>query len=400
MHSGGGAGMSSVLYVQFGPVQAEIVIESSLDQVGVALEKWLAIDRGKPERVSDIVFTLNSTTTDIKSDGGPSRLFAGDGWAEKTEFGCWDGRGWETIISRNDSGALLWTCSRRDGVVLSLARRLPSIALRLAHEHYFSYQEMLASTFVYRQLIPGIQVALLDRGATLIHASSIHDASGMAVLVAGWGGSGKTSASSYLYMNQPECWKYLSDDLAILGKDGIIHFSPIPINVFPYNVHQFPVLEKQIVGAMGIVERWQWRLRRRLFGFDGVARRVAPVRDIEPNKKFRLGLALHLQRTNSAVPRITECGVEDLAKVAKNVLSYELRHGLNAYTLANAFYTAATPIIPGPDEIANRAQRIMESAFAHVRLACIDVPKSYGPMQVSGLVADIAQGADLGARGN
>ena len=383
--------MTKKFYIKFGPIYTEIRFDPSLHKVAGVIKEWLRGGLVPTGNNPDIIFTL------VSGKGGKSDLqkemISGNGWLAGGNFGCWDKRGWKNCIFREKVGGkytFYWECKPCDGHILAIAKRVPSILIKFAHPHFFSYNEMLASTFLYRQLIPAVQVSLLEHDATFIHSSAIRHSKGNGIIISGWGGSGKTSASSFLYMNNPNTWQYLSDDLSILSANGTIHFCPIPLNIFPYNTEQFQHLEDVIMENMGFLERLHWRIREQIIGKSGVVRRIPPLQNNSYQFSSKLNIAIHLQRSANEEPIINKCTSLDFAKAAKNILSYELRHGWNIYLLANSFVGKRSYILPEPDKLARLTEEIIERACTTVMLACITVPSDYGPAKVSEVVERVA----------
>jgi hypothetical protein len=82
-----------------------------------------------------------------------------------------------------------------------------------------------------------IQLALLPRGASLAHAAAV-EKDGRGVLLASWGGVGKTAIVSRLIKRWG--WKLLGDDFVILSKTGYCYGFPKPMVLYPYHRELFP----------------------------------------------------------------------------------------------------------------------------------------------------------------
>ena len=375
------------LAIRFGPVVLLLRFSPEYQPVAQILARWLAAGAVTDETIKpNIVIVLNPAFDD-RNETGSARTTIGDSWLEGNHFGFWDKRAWECELQPPlpTSGQIIptWLCRARDGMILRLAKRVPTIVLRLAHQHYFSYQEMLASTLLYRLIIPAVQLALVKMNCSLVHASAVHDARGNALLLCGWGGTGKTSASTQLYLQPGAKWQYLSDDLAIVSGDGRIYFSPIPLNIFPYNTSRFQELERRLLGNMGKLDRLHWRARARLLGPSSVARRIAPLQAQPLIDGARLSWVVGLQRSSMPDIRISACQPSVVAGVAKNVLLYELRHAWPFLLYANAYLHESSPTLPSPDALALESEAILGRAFRMAAVARMDIPSRAGGTEVS-----------------
>ena len=96
----------------------------------------------------------------------------------------------------------------------------------------FDGGRMAARVFLLKTLIPLIRHCLQRTDATLLKASAVAQA-GQATLLAGWSGSGKTSAAVTL---TDEGCDYLSDTFAVLGADGRVRPLPLMIHLFGRNL--------------------------------------------------------------------------------------------------------------------------------------------------------------------
>lgn len=81
-------------------------------------------------------------------------------------------------------------------------------------------------------IVPALQVALLSRGATFLHAAGV-ERDGRALIFPSWGGIGKTALVSHLVRDRG--WRLLGDDLVILSSEGICWAFPKPLAVYSYH---------------------------------------------------------------------------------------------------------------------------------------------------------------------
>lgn len=378
------------LHVAFGPVVVRIRADRELESIHRPLRRWLAAGATTSGTVPDLVFHLGPDAAPGGSGPGDA-LFAGRGTLEPDRLVLEDGRAWRVSLDRHQEAGVppVWRLAPINGPLLRTVGRLPTPLFRFLHVHRFSQPELRASTFLYRHLIPAVQALLVRQQATFVHASSVRAPGGPGMLVSGWGGSGKTSGSAALYLGRPDSWQFMSDDLAIVSADGTLHFSPIPLNIFPYSTTRFPPLRDRVVRPMGPADRLQWAIRGRVMGRKGVARRLPPISDPPPGRAAPLETALHFQRSSGGQVQVRQVAPRDLARVCASILLYELGSSMPMYAAANAFCVADRPQLPTFTGMVEEAQRILERAFGNARTLVVDVPESHGVEQLGDLLESV-----------
>jgi hypothetical protein len=292
-----------------------------------------------------------------------------------TASGWWDGKAWDAIPSRDEaSGMLRWRVFLHESPFVWATRVVPDAAIRWAHVLRFSRAEILANALLYGHVLPAAQEALRNRNATLVHASAVASVSGDAVLVLGRGGAGKTSASTQLYIRQPDRWRYMSDDLAVLSADGTLYRSPVPLNIFPYNTQRFPELWNLLASRMSPSDRLHWHVRRTIFGVGGTARRRPPFSEYLGPATARIRQVVELDRVDVPLPVTQAADIARVASEARDVLAHELRRGFNGISRWRAAAAPGSMPLPDPSVALDDAERVMRSAFRAARLYRIALP--------------------------
>ncbi|WOF44584.1 hypothetical protein KNJ79_06595 [Sphingopyxis indica] len=131
----------------------------------------------------------------------------------------------------------------------------------------------ISKRFYYRIFIPYIQLYQLSRGQTFCHASACTDGERTVLLMA-WSGIGKTTSLLQL-LHSSSKWKFISDDVALLTRDGQVHRTPFRMQLYPFNL----VSAKQqsdLFRGRSMGDRLHWVLRQRFLGKGAVLRRVQP----------------------------------------------------------------------------------------------------------------------------
>jgi hypothetical protein len=142
-----------------------------------------------------------------------------------------------------------------------------------------------------------------------------------------WGGIGKTSSLVRL-LNSARKWRFISDDLAIVDDEGVIHRNPLKMQIYPYNLQGEPELGTALLKGRSWADRLQWAVRRRLLGDKGVRRRVQAETLFGEDKgaaSARLTHTLFLRRTNVEDFTDHPLSIGDAAAQMAHVMQYELR---------------------------------------------------------------------------
>ena len=122
-----------------------------------------------------------------------------------------------------------------------------------------------------------LQLLLVERDVTLVHAAGLVDARGRALLIAGGGGAGKTALVGELVRSG--AWRLLGDDLVCLSGDGRCYSFLRHLVLKPYHRSVFP----------DAFRGRSW-LRRALLTTVGVTRSNAPLIGVTKSLLARLGL--------------------------------------------------------------------------------------------------------------
>ena len=250
-------------------------------------------------------------------------------------------------------------------------------AVRAVDWNYLAPWETTAKNIMYDLFDLVTSAALLEKGASCLHASTCCR-QGEAVALIAWGGIGKTT--SILKLITEDGWRYLSDDLGLLDEDGVIHRTPKRLQVYAYNVEGQSALTDRLLEGRGPIDRLNWTLRRAGLGPKKVRRRVSAeelfgpeaVGDHAPLKR-----ALFLERADVDEFRLQPLDREVLSHRAATILLDELD------TLVDLSISAESHGIdcgiPGVAELRDRFAAIIDAGLHGVPSHRLQIPIDAGP---------------------
>lgn len=251
--------------------------------------------------------------------------------------------------------------------------------LRWSDWTYEPWHRAFAKSFVYNRLEPLLQVELLRRDATFIHAGAVA-IDGDGIVFTGAGGSGKTSTTSALLRSHDDT-KFLSDDLAILDAGGSVYSYPKTAVVYPYNIGESGIREDEIL--TGPLDRFHWNIRQKRHGQKGVRRRVKPERlysgQVPDRAEFVLDTAVFLVREHRDSITHETVSATELAERSTSVIVDELGW-LSDY---KSTVHAADPSTQSLSELLVDIETTYERAFEGTNGFVLSVPFDATPSDLS-----------------
>lgn len=257
--------------------------------------------------------------------------------SELGTFGARSGRVWVSESGyRVDMGN--WSASvdfqqsvtRVRFVILNTGRRhralkhSPIAIQRAANWNYLTVDEENAKGLVYDVLDQAIQLTQLKAGQTFAHCSAI-EKDGAVTAIGGWGGVGKTS--SVMSMVASGEYRFLSDDLGVIGADGSFYRSPKRMQIYPYNLVDLSAASNRLLESRSRADLLQWHSRSRVLGHKAVRRRVSAENFFGASSVAEQGTLhsyIHLERGDFDAPKVSDAHPADLAVRTSNVLLHEL----------------------------------------------------------------------------
>lgn len=282
---------------------------------------------------------------------------------------------WDCYMERRDSSVTVH-CASRPNLKRRAVDIFPGPIQRFSNMYYKTIDELQALDFFYAVFQPVVELCFLKKGASFIHAGGLQDSDGKAVLFAGWGGCGKTSTCSTLILGEPRRWSFLSDDMSILHKSGLVGYNDMGIHIYPYNLEGAGELNDKVFSRMSAVEKLHWTVRVKAFGREGVVRRHSPkavyrsTSDGAPLKAL-----IYMDRHNGRELEIEPLAADEAARRAASVLIYELRLFLPQLLHMGASASRAFDF-PDIGEVASGAKSVFIEALSLSRNYRVSVPAS------------------------
>lgn len=244
--------------------------------------------------------------------------------------------------------------------------------------NYLTPAETTAKNIMYNLFDLVTAVVLLKKGASYLHASTCAGDDGEGLALIAWGGVGKTTSVMKLVTSGG--WRFMSDDLGLLSREGELFRTPKKLQIYAYNVEGQPELFQELMEGRGPTDllNWHWRLKR--FGPKKVRRRISAEEFFGPEKtasKAGLKKAVFLERRKVDEFEVERISAEDLAKQSSAILVDELN---TLFDLATAAESHGVDLgIGSAGELRSRAREIQEEAFQNVETLRLVIPMDSGP---------------------
>ena len=220
-------------------------------------------------------------------------------------------------------------------------RFTPDFALRAIHPGRHSRAAHAAQLFCDGLFDPACQLIGLDRGQTLVHAAGARSGD-RCVLIVGRGGTGKTG--TLIGLVRYGGWAYLSDDLAVLDGDGVLHVSHHRPTIAPRNLANDEEFATEFLSTLGPGDRAAWTLHQQIRHGRGLRRKPlaesvfrslgspAPVTEV-----------IHVRRCEVGALREVGLASSQAAQSAAAGLRHELRTSMPSVEATIAPLIGATP---------------------------------------------------------
>lgn len=249
---------------------------------------------------------------------------------------------------------------------------------------FADYRDKVAKNLVYDVFEPIWQARMLKTGASFLHAGSV-SVNGHGVALTGWGGAGKTSATSTLIRQSDEI-NFLSDDLAIITSQGELYPYYKSSVIYPYNTEGQIISESEFLS--GFSDRLQWKIHKWRGGKKGVRRRIPPKtlfgEQLGSPSPVELDKVVYLSREKRDTLDHESVTSEELARRSTAVILDEL-DWLIEYS---STVRAAGSMSIDPCEIIQKTKSIYQESFDEAETVLLRIPMNTPP----GELADYLRG--------
>ena len=256
-------------------------------------------------------------------------------------------------------------------------RATPKALLRAGSRSHLLPSENTAKNFMYNVFDYLTQLANVAVGQSYVHASSF-ERDGRGVLLAAWGGVGKTTAM--LKLVGEGGWRFLSDDLGLVDDEGTLWRTPKRMQVYAYNVEGQPGLYRTLMSRRSLADRASWHLRRATDGLHKVRRRVSAEELFGSDRvapRAQLSHVFAMERADVASLTIEPI---ETAEVVRRATATLMREVQPLGDLISAMYSSSQhPVLPTHEQFRQTTSAALEAAFRGRPARLIRVPLRADP---------------------
>jgi len=267
----------------------------------------------------------------------------------------------------------------RSNPIVGRRKMFPRLA-KIRDWNFLLPEEQLAKNFMYDVFDYLTQIQNLQLEQSYVHASSF-TREDRTVAVVAWGGIGKTT--SMLKLVTEDNWRFLSDDLGLVDKEGMIYRSPKKMQIYAYNVEGQPKLRDILLNDRVMIDKLNWYYRKARFGVKKVRRRVSA----EDIFKDKVGVSARL----TDVFFIERAAVNDFVTfpISASELSTKAAWTVMSeidpfHKIAAAIYSVqSNSIIPTYEQLYKKTKQVLDKAFLSTSPLLIQIPISASPDQLA-----------------
>jgi hypothetical protein len=265
--------------------------------------------------------------------------------------------------------------------------RVPDPVRRFHDWNFHTPEENAAKDFIYGVLGYLAQIVNLERGTSYLHACSF-ERNGRGIALMAWRGIGKTTAMLKL-VNEHK-WKYLSDDLAVLGPPRTLSRSAQRIQLYAYNLIDEEMLTQRIFSRRTYWDRSAWAFRKWRYGLAGVRRRIA-AEDLfgahAVAHSAPLVVPVLMERADTSDFECATMSSSELARRAAHIMLTELSPFVEISAALKAFDPSTE--LPGPDLFLARTIEVLDERFAGLHARRVRVPIGARPAALAAYLHDL-----------
>lgn len=280
------------------------------------------------------------------------------------------------MITQFPACTVFWNTGKYPGQLVCQLQLSSQGKIRKLYSRFFSMEyasdaEWLEQVLHELVLIPSVYFL---NGRSLIHAAAF-EINDRAVLLAGTGGTGKTSA--LLSMRQRNGLAFMSDDIAVISDEGLVYPNLAWPKVYGYNLSGY-ITKKELLKGRGVIDKIQFNAKLKK-NPKGVRRKMRPDRLFKSvkNKAISLDRVIYLFRDHVDKPELKTISVEDAVNMGIHVIKteYTVFNNFLEWDCYNAIAMHTAPVLSLQHVIGNW-QKMQIRAFQNVQLQLLHLPAS------------------------
>jgi hypothetical protein len=340
----------------------KVNIKSSIPNLNVVLEKELAAYPSIEIDEPDIVINISSKRDypSKQAINPKSHITVKNGFISKQ-------KNWEIYYHKSDSNVI------KVNIYLKHKLTIKKKLVKLINMQYSNLFEGFGQTLHELILIP---LNYFDPNKFILHSSSFKSPKGKAIAIGGTGGVGKTSLELlFCYENQ---FQFLSDDIAVLDKNGYIYPNLSWPKIYGYNLENNIKLKKEIFNSQSLASKLHWSLHSRLRGANKVRRRINPTVSYSHEKdKTQLDYYFILNKGTESKLRLERISGEKSAQISIDIISaeYYVFHNQLEWHSYNSSVLETKPIVC-LEEVKKNWKMNMLNVFNQINCFIIHIPQN------------------------
>lgn len=307
----------------------------------------------------DVIVQITSDTKQAELVGRNPAIFTKTVNAIVTEFP-------QCTVSWESSANAPLKCSLSTQTYKS---NLKAVYSKFRSMEYSTEVEMFEQVLHELVLIPAVY---FFSDLSLIHAATL-SLNGEAILLAGTGGTGKTSAM--LALRKSKGLSFVSDDMAVVSRDGYVYPNLAWPKVYGYNLSDY-ITREELLHGRRLLDKLQFGFRMRR-NPKTVRRKVRPDR-LYPSfekGKIPIGKVIYLFRDNATSIRQAPLVLNDAVQMGLHVMKTEYSgfHNFMEWDAYNSIAKHVHPLLNTEAVFKNWENNLMAS-FRNVNFKLLHIP--------------------------
>ena len=243
-------------------------------------------------------------------------------------------------------------------------------SLRIFHKGFKNHLESQASLFYYRIFLMFTQLWNVNHDYSYIHAASF-EINNRSVLCSADSGVGK---SSLLFaLSRKKEYKFISDDLSVINRDGSSSFLGRPLSLKPYHLNYFSFLKPIVRNSMSFMQRLQWEIlqdKRLIYRMS--------YKKIFENKSTNsdIKLCLHFCNHDKQSFDVRDITTEEFISLASTIINNEF---FLLFRKLDNMASVPSSRLPSSLDILEKTKNLYQDAFNDIPKKIILIPYKSNP---------------------